>query len=97
MGHYRFVAIESFRNPGEPSSASIRARPLPGQGFDSGIRVECSSKMRNNYPIGTVFIVQAQLIEKQGGTPFLYTHFNWPYSVVSRQEAEKRIQAKSLG
>lgn len=97
MGHYRFVAIESFRNPGEPSSASIRARPLPGQGFDSGIRVECSSKMRNNYPIGTVFIVQAQLIEKEGGTPFLYTHFNWPYSVVSRHEAEKRIQAKSLG
>lgn len=67
MGYYRHVAIESFRNPGEPSSASIRARPLPGQGFDRDMRVECSSKMRNNHPVGTIFIVQAQVIDKDGG------------------------------
>ena len=67
MGHYRTIAIESFRNPGEPSSASVRARPLPGQGLSTEIRVECSSKMRKNYPLGTIFIVQAQLIDKEGG------------------------------
>lgn len=97
MGHYRTIAIESFRNPGEPSSASVRARPLPGQGLSTEIRVECSSKMRKNYPIGTIFIVQAQLIDKEGGAPFLYTHYNWPYTVVSRPEAEVKIKNKSLG
>ena len=45
------------------------------------MRVECSSKMRDNYPIGTVFIVQAQIIDKEGGMDFLYTHYNWPYKV----------------
>ena len=96
MGYYRHVAVESFRNPGEPSSASIRARPLPGQGFDQDMRVECSSKMRNNHPVGTIFIIQAQVIDKDGGTQFLYTHYNWPYSVVSRSEAEAKIKNGSL-
>lgn len=96
MGHYRNVAIESFRNPGEPSGASIRARPLPGQGLDINMRVECSSKMRNSHPIGTVFIIQAQVIDKEGGSEFLYTHFNWPYSVASRPEAEAKIKSKKL-
>ena len=50
MGHYQNIAIESFVNPGEPSGASVRARPLPGQGLDTNMRVECSSKMRKNYP-----------------------------------------------
>jgi hypothetical protein len=92
MSHYRSILIETFRNPGEPSGASIRARPLPGQGLNTNMRVECSSKMRNNYPVGTVFIVKAQVIDKEGGTTFLYTHFNWEYSVVSRSEAEERIK-----
>jgi hypothetical protein len=95
MGHYQNIAIESFENPGEPSGASVRARPLPGQGLDTNMRVECSSKMRKNYPVGTVFIIQAQVIDKEGGTPFLYTHFNWPYSVVTRLEAEAKIKNKT--
>jgi hypothetical protein len=53
--------------------------------------------MRKNYPLGTIFIVQAQLIDKEGGAPFLYTHYNWPYSVVSRSEAEVKIKNKLLG
>ncbi len=97
MTYYRYVAIESFRNPGEPSNASVRARPLSGQGLDTNMRVECSSKMRKNYPIGTVFIVQAQVIDKEGGIDFLYTHYNWPYTVVSRADAEKKIRSGELG
>lgn len=96
MGDYRHVAIETFRNPGEPSSKSLRARPLPGQGLGSAMRVECSSKMRNAYPPGTVFIVQAQVTDRDGGPSFLYTHFNWPYSVVDRAEAEDRIARGDL-
>lgn len=91
MGYYRHVAIETFRNPGEPSSKSLRARPLSGQGLDTGMRVECSSSMRNGHPLGTVFIVQAQVTDREGGPAFLYTHFSWPYRVVARAEAEALI------
>jgi hypothetical protein len=96
MSYYRRVAIENFRNPGEPSSKRLRARPLPGQGLDIGMRVECSAKMREGHPLGTVFIVQAQVIDREGGPPFLYTHFNWAYEVVNRKEAENRIARSEL-
>lgn len=91
MSHYRMVAIETLVNPGEPSVDRMRARPLPGQGFGTSMRVECSSKMRNSHPPGTVFVVKAQVIDKEGGTPFLYTHFNWPWHVLPRADAEARI------
>jgi hypothetical protein len=91
MSHYRAVAIETFRNPGEPSSKRLRARPLPGQGLDIGMRVACSAKMREGHPPGTIFIIQAQVIDREKSTPFLYTNFNWPFEVVNRNEAENRI------
>ena len=94
MSHYRKVAIETFRNPGEPSSASIRARPLAGQGFSTSMRVECSSTMRKNYPLGTVFVVEAQLIDKEGGNQFLYMHYKWPYQVVAKNIVEQKIRSK---
>lgn len=91
MSHYRRVAIETFRNPGEPSGQELRARPLPGQGFSIGMRVECSSKMRDSQPPGTVFIIQAKVVEREGGAYFLYTHFNWPYEIVDRRLAMGKI------
>jgi hypothetical protein len=96
MGHYQRVAIETYRNYGEPSSKSIRARPLPGQGFSRNLNVECSSKMRQAHPVGTVFIVQAQLTNREGGPPFLYTSWQWGYEVVDEDEANSRIASRSL-
>lgn len=96
MSHYRKVAIETIRNPAEPSSKSYRARPLPGQGLDTEMRVECSSKMRNAHPPGTVFIVTAKVTDREDGTPFLYTHFNWAYEIVARAEADSRIAQGKL-
>jgi len=87
MSDYKLIVIESFLNPGEPSNLSIRCRPLAGQGFNTKIRVECSSKMRRDYPIGTCFLVKAKVKQIQGGTPFLYTHYNWSYKVIPRKEA----------
>ena len=97
MSIYRQVAIETFRNPGEPSSKSLRARPLPGQGLREPMRVECSAKMRDSGPPGTVFIVRAQVTDREGSPPFLYTHYNWPYRVVSRTAAEGMIARGELG
>jgi hypothetical protein len=96
MGWYRRVAIETYRNFGEPSSKRIRARPLPGQGYPPSMHVECSSKMRTGHPVGTVFVVQAQVIDRQGGTEFLYTSWQWGYEVIEREKAERLIASGSL-
>nr|WP_319515526.1 hypothetical protein [uncultured Cohaesibacter sp.] len=45
--------------------------------------VECSRFMRMNHPVGTRFRIYAKETSREGGKPFLYSHFNWPYEVVS--------------
>jgi hypothetical protein len=91
MTSYKFLVIESFVNPGEPSNLAIRCRPLPGQGLNTKMRVECSSRMRQNYPVGTCFLIKAKIVEMQGGSTFLYTHYNWLYKLITRKEAQDKI------
>ena len=74
-------------NIGEPSSAGVRARPLKGQGLPSNMKVECSRKMRTDYPVGTKFVIQCKITDKEGGNPFLYSRFDWPYRVVTDEES----------
>jgi len=90
--NYQEVVIETYRSSGEPSAHEIRARPLPGQGFPRDIKVECSSKMRERYPVGTKFIVQAKLTDREGGMPFLYTSWQWSFRVVAKAEALRFIK-----
>lgn len=92
MSNYRAVAIETYSGRGTTSSEGIRARPLPGQKLDTSMNVECSSKMRKGYPVGTRFLIQAKVTNKEGGTPFLYSHYNQPYKVISTEEAEAFIR-----
>lgn len=83
MTNYVEVIVETYRSVGEGSSASIRARPVEGQGYPRTMKVECSKKMRHSYPVGTKFKITAKVTDKEGGTKFLYTNFNWKYEVVS--------------
>src|SRR5690349_11874214 len=46
------IIVETFRAHRETSSSSVRVRPLPGQGFSTTLRVECSKSMRQQYPVG---------------------------------------------
>lgn len=87
MSHYRQVIIETFKNAGDRSSKSIRAKPIFGQGLDVSMKVECSSKMRKSHPVGTLFLLKAKITDKEGGTPFLYAHYDTPYKVISNNEA----------
>jgi hypothetical protein len=66
-----FVIVETFLNNGEPSSAKYRVRPLPGQGFDKCMRVQCSRAMRNSYPLGSKFRIPVDLVEPLHQKPFL--------------------------
>ena len=82
MSHYREVIIETYENIKSGSSKRIRARPIEGQGLDTNMNVECSLKMRKSHPVGTKFLLQAKITEKEGGKPFLYVHYNAEYKLI---------------
>jgi hypothetical protein len=86
------IVVETFRAWGESSSAPVRVRPLAGQGLDTGLRVECSKSMRQQYPVGTLFRLNVKRIDRQG-TPLLYAHYAAPYEHVSMDEAQRFIAA----
>lgn len=96
MGHYREIVIQTYRNPGEPSSEPVRARPAAGQGLPTSLNVECSSKMRRNFPPDTLIIIRAKLTDREGA-PFVYSHYDWPYRVVTKAQAEQFIREQKHG
>ncbi|MCP3673121.1 MAG: hypothetical protein GY829_01430 [Gammaproteobacteria bacterium] len=89
MSSYRKVILKTYRASGAGSSKSVRAHPIEGQGLDTTMNVECSSSMRKNNPIGSLILIEAKITDKEGGTPFLYAHYNSPYRVISEQEADE--------
>jgi hypothetical protein len=88
---YFYAIIETFQPQGEFSHNSIRARPVEGQGLSTNMRVECSTAMRQKYPVGTKIKIRAQL-KHTGSGPHLYTYFKWTYEVVTDQQANEFIQ-----
>ena len=70
---YREYFVETYLNAGEPSGKGVRVRPLLGQGLPANMSVECSSRMRLQHPVGTVFVLQAKVTSREGGPPFLYS------------------------
>lgn len=82
MGGYQEVIVETFIHKGESTNTKIRVRPIAGQGFPTSIRVECSRSMRKDYPVGTRFKLQMKLIDREGGTEFLYAHYDSNYEVL---------------
>ena len=82
MSQYREIIIETYENTKSGASKNIRARPIEGQGLDTNMNVECSSKMRKSYPVGTKFSLEAKITEREGGKPFLYAHYNASYKLI---------------
>jgi len=87
MSQYRDIVIETYEPHGEPSSEKVRARPMHGQGLSTESKVSCSRKMREGHPIGTRFIIQAKVTDREGGTHYLYSNPAWPYKIVTDEEA----------
>jgi hypothetical protein len=91
MSFYQEIVIQTYEASGTSSNKPIRARPVAGQGLSIKLNVECSTKMREAYPVGTFMIVRAKITDVEG-TPFVYTHYNWPYKVVTEAEATSFIR-----
>jgi hypothetical protein len=66
-----FVVVETFLNPGEPSDAQYRVRPINGQAFPATMRVQCSRAMRQAFPLGSQFRLPVELVENKTGGKFL--------------------------
>ena len=80
---YEQVIVETYSGIKPGKSSTIHVRPVNGQTFCSDMDVECSKKMRTSHPIGTKFKIYAQLTDREGGKPFLYSSYKWPYEVVT--------------
>lgn len=94
---YSEYLVETYRNAGEPSGKGVRVRPLAGQGLPVDMNVECSSRMRSQHPVGTVFVLRAKVTDRQGGPPFLYSSFQWPYRVATPEEIQRLASQRRSG
>ena len=79
MGHYVTIEVESFFEGGQ-----VRVRPCTGGQYSPTLHVACSKKMRSLYPVGTVFRIDAQLIERADADPYLFCAHTAEYEVVRR-------------
>lgn len=95
MSQYTWVIVETYAARGERSPREIRARPVPGQGLDTKMNVECSGAMRNRYPAGTYIRLKAKVTDREGGPPFLYSYHGWPYEVLTKDQVEKLIRGRT--
>ena len=83
----REIIVETYEAVGENSGSNIRVRPIEGQWASSSLKVECTKAMRHRYPIGTKIKILAKIIHREG-TPLLYSHKNWAYSVVGEIKSD---------
>ena len=85
------IIVESFYALGEKSGSSVRVRPLAGQGFSTGMRVECSKAMRDAYPVGQKFCIYVQVKNMLGGPDHLYSSYRASWNPVNDHEASEFI------
>lgn len=81
---YDFIIVESFISTDTTGRHGlIHIRPVPGQEpFMTDMFVECSKELTNFYPLGTKFRIKAKITNKEGGTPYIYSHYTWSYIVL---------------
>ena len=95
--YYSLIAIQTCTRTGGGAHSKNRAHPLPGQGLDTEMFVECSRTIRDAYPVGTVSIIWAKVTDREGGTPFLYSHHSWDFVAIGEAPAQKWIKNGQLG
>lgn len=74
----RIIKAETFvPETSEPTDAKVRVRPLPNQGLDTNLRIECPRNIRIKYPVGTKFEMQVKMCQREDGGYYLYNHNSW--------------------
>lgn len=80
---YEMVLVESYI-PDDPSGkhGKVHIRPVAGHKYPASLQVECSKKLSGDYPVGTKFLLQAKLTDRESGGEYLYSSYRWKYEVV---------------
>ena len=92
------IVIETFLNPGEPSSATVRVRPAAGQ-FEGDFRVWCSNSKREAAGPNRLFLVDATWVTSDTRKPQLRVELNSVWQPISREGALNvigRLQGSKL-
>lgn len=80
---YIYIIVQSVRCNNSGQHGDIHISPLAGQyPFTPDMFVECSNSMKNDFPVGTKFRIRTKITNKEGGTPFIYSHYTWPFEVL---------------
>jgi hypothetical protein len=91
---YREVAVESFL---DPRSGVVKIRPMAGQAFAPTMPVQCGRTLRDDYPVGTRFLLNAKMTDRLGGPHFLYAWHGDPVQVLSAAAAKRFLLAFRRG
>ena len=91
---YREVAVESFT---DARSGVVNIRPMAGQAFAPTMSVQCAKKLRDEYPAGTRFLLNAKMTDRLGGPHFLYAWHGDPVQVLSAAAAKRFLLAFRRG
>ena len=81
---YSYIIVESYK-PKNTSGlqGEVHIKPIKGQEpYTEDMHVECSKVLTKEYPVGTQFKIKAKITSKEGGKPFVYSHYTWPFEVV---------------
>ena len=69
------LLIESFFGIYEaPGTPSRRMRVVEGQGIPASVRVSCSRRMRDDYPLGSVFEVHKWQLTEMKEVPIIWVN-----------------------
>jgi hypothetical protein len=90
---YREVAVESYID----RKGAVRIRPMAGQAFAPTMPVQCGRTLRDDYPPGTRFLLNAKLTDRLGGPHFLYAWHGDPVHVLSAAAAKRFLLAFRRG
>jgi hypothetical protein len=90
---YREVAVESYVD----RRGLVRIRPMAGQAFAPTMPVQCGRTLRDAYPPGTRFLLNAKMTDRLGGPHFLYAWHGDPVQVLSAAAAKRFLLAFRRG
>lgn len=92
-----FIVVETFLNPGEPSSSKIRVRAVAGQGIAADVRVQCSKGMREEFRLGQRFLLEVNWCKPDAAKDFLTANFRDKPHPLSDAEAQRHISENFRG
>ena len=90
---YREVAVESYID----RRGNVGIRPMAGQAFAPTMPVQCGRALREAYPPGTRFLLNAKMTDRLGGPQFLYAWHGDPVQVLSAAAAKRFLLAFRRG